>query len=78
MHDSLAGRVRDWRSAVRRTIVQAVSQCELRAGLDPDQFNYELHCLFIGALYEANFLKDPKTEERAMLAYRRLLEGYRP
>lgn len=72
----LAG-VRRWRSALRRSVLQAVEVGHLSADLDPDQLVFELDGLFTALLREARFMRDAQATERGWACYQRLIHSYR-
>ncbi|MBX3588156.1 MAG: TetR/AcrR family transcriptional regulator [Ramlibacter sp.] len=78
LRQALVEGVFGWRSMMRRTIVQAMDEGHLRAGLDIDLLMYELHSLVLGALYDSAFLGDRKMSSRGAQAYGRLIGSYQP
>ena len=73
----LADGVTGWRFMMRRTVIQAVEEKQLKADLNVELFMYELHSLVLGALYESSFLGDQKMAAKGEKAYQRLVESYR-
>ena len=65
-----------WRSALRRSVVQAVDEGHLRGDTDVDQLVFELDGLFIALMREARFLRDPRAAERSWAAYERLMRSH--
>ncbi len=67
-----------WRLTLRRTILQAIEEGQLRPGIDVGLFVYEMHSLVLGGLYESAFLGDRKALAKCLKAYERLVASYRP
>ena len=78
LRDFLLGEVTRWRSALRRTVLQAVEQGHLEAGTDADQLVAEMYSLAMGTLHDTRFLRDARAAERAQLTWARLLKTYLP
>jgi AcrR family transcriptional regulator len=76
LRDMLHGEVTRWRSALRRTVQQAVEAGDLRADTDSEQLVSEINALILGLLHDARFLREPKAAERAAATWRRLLSTY--
>jgi len=70
------GEVR-FRSALRRTVKQAMEENHLRPDTNPEQLVFELYSFFIGLLHDVRFLHDPGAETRVRNAYARLVSTYR-
>ena len=62
-----------WRSALKRTIIQALDEGHLKPDTHPDQLVFELDGLFVALMREARFLRDPKAADRAWITYERLI-----
>jgi AcrR family transcriptional regulator len=77
LRDRLLKSVTSWREILHRTVTQAVDQGHLRPDTDPDQLVFELCALMVGFLHDSRFVRDPKTPERALAAYLRLISTYR-
>ncbi len=76
VRDALATSVQTWLEALNRAIVQA-QQCEqLQAGADPQQIAFEIHGLILALHYEARFLKNPGSIDRANTAFANILARY--
>jgi len=65
------------RTALRRTILQAVEGGHLRPDSDPEQLIFEIYSFILGAVHDTRFLNETKTEERMHNAYARLISTYR-
>ncbi len=77
LRDRLLKSVQSWRQVLRRTVRQSVDEGHFRPDTDPDQLVFELCSLMVGFLHDSRFVRDPKTQERALGAYRRLISTYR-
>jgi hypothetical protein len=76
LRDYLHNEVIRWRSALRRTVLQAVEAGHLKADTDADQLVAEVYSLSMGQLHDTRFLRDPRAAERAEATWRRLLQTY--
>lgn len=76
LRDMLYAEVTRWRSALRRTVMQAVDAGHLQADLDADQFVGEISNLALGMIHDARFLRDTTSAERARASWARLLRSY--
>lgn len=77
LRDMLYAEVTRWRSALRRTVMQAVEAGHLQADTDADQFVGEISNLALGMIHDARFLRDTTSAERARASWARLLKSYR-
>ncbi len=83
--DDIPGPLRDrletglarWRGTLRRTIVQAREEGQLRPDTDPEQLVFEIHSLILGLMHDVRFVRDHKAPERVRNAYARLISTYR-
>jgi AcrR family transcriptional regulator len=75
LRDKLLAGVLGWRSALKRTVLQAVDAGHLRADIDADQLVFELDGLFIALVREARFLREPTAADRCWTAYQRLIRS---
>ena len=79
--DDLDGAVRDhvltmeqrWRGLLTETCRDAVAQGDLATDLDVEQFVWELCGVYLSHHASARFLKDPRSDQRAMTAFAALL-----
>lgn len=76
LREHLYGEVTRWRSALRRSVLQAVEAGHLQPDTDPDQVVSELNSLILGLLHDARFLRDTRAPERALATWQRLLQTY--
>jgi AcrR family transcriptional regulator len=65
VRDALVGSVKTWLAAMRRAVVSAKEEGHLRADVDEDQLLFEIHGLILALHYEARFLKNPGSIDRA-------------
>jgi AcrR family transcriptional regulator len=77
VRDLLHSEVTRWRSALRRTVLQAVEQGHLKPDTDPDQLVAEISSLILGLVHDARFLRDGHAAERTQASWQRLLSTYR-
>jgi AcrR family transcriptional regulator len=76
VRDALASSVQTWLQALFRAIVQAQVCGHLGADADPHQIAFEIHGLILALHYEARFLKNPGSLERANTAFSNILARY--
>ena len=76
VRDALATSVQTWLEALNRAIVQAQLCEQLQASADPQQIAFEIHGLILALHYEARFLKNPGSLERANTAFANILARY--
>ena len=76
--DFLLGEVTRWRTALRRTVLQAVEAGHLSADTDPEQLAGEIYSLAMGLLHDIRFLRDPRAPDRAQATWDRLVRSYLP
>ncbi|MEO8544370.1 MAG: TetR/AcrR family transcriptional regulator [Betaproteobacteria bacterium] len=76
VRDALASSVNTWLAAVRRAVLQAREQGELRADADGDQMAFEIHGLILALHYEARFLNNPGSIARAHAGFAHILATY--
>ncbi len=69
VRDALASSVQVWLDAVRRAIEQAVEQGHLRRSTDAAQMGFEIHALILALHYEARFMRNPSSLQRAVKAF---------
>jgi AcrR family transcriptional regulator len=63
-----------WRGLLTAQVADAVALGELAADLDIDQFVWELCGIYLSHHASARFVRDPKADERAELAFEALLK----
>lgn len=76
VRDALATSVQTWLEALNRAIVQAQLCGQLLASADPQQIAFEIHGLILALHYEARFLKNPGSIDRANTAFANILARY--
>jgi AcrR family transcriptional regulator len=77
LRDLLHGEVTRWRSALRRTVLQAIEAGHLKADTDPEQVVSEMYGLALGLIHDTRFLRDMRAAERAQATWRRILHTYK-
>lgn len=78
LRDVLLSEVTRWRSALRRTVLQAVEAGHLKADTDAEQLVGELSSLIMGMLHDTRFLRDPRAAQRTQASWDRLVKSYQP
>ena len=73
VRDALASSVMTWHGALKRTIAMAKALGELRADVDDEQMLFEIHGLILALHYEARFLKNPGSIDRANRGFDNIL-----
>jgi AcrR family transcriptional regulator len=76
VRDALASSVMTWHAALRRTIVMARELGHLRADAEDEQMLFEIHGLILALHYEARFLKNPGSIDRAHAGFDNILARY--
>lgn len=76
LRELLLQEVSRWRAALRRTVLQAKEEGQLRADTDPEQLVGEIYALAIGLLHDTRFLRDAAAPARALASWQRLLRSY--
>lgn len=77
LRDLLLSEVTRWRSALRRTVLQAIEAGHLKPDTDPEQLASEACALVLGLVHDARFMRDPRAAERAQATWQRLLATYK-
>jgi AcrR family transcriptional regulator len=77
LRDLLHGEVTRWRSALRRTVLQATEAGHFKADTDADQVVSEIYALALGLIHDTRFLRDPRAYDRAQATWQRLLRAYK-
>jgi AcrR family transcriptional regulator len=75
LRDKLLEGIQGWRTALKRTVIQAIDAGHLRRDIDADQLVFEMDGLFIALMRDARFLRDPRAADRAWAAYERLIRS---
>ena len=73
VHDALASSVKTWLRAVYRAVVQAKECGHLRTDADEAQIAFQIHGLILALHYEARFLKNPGSVQRANVGFENIL-----
>jgi AcrR family transcriptional regulator len=76
VRDALASSVRTWLAAMFRAVVQAKEAGQLAPDTDEHQMSFEIHGLILALHYEARFLQNPGTIDRALRAFEYILARY--
>ena len=76
VRDALASSVHTWLNTLYRAIVQAQECGEIDASADPQQIAFEIHGLILALHYDARFLKNPGSLQRANTAFDNILLRY--
>ena len=75
LRDMLLDGIRRWRSALKRTVIQAIDAGHLKPDTDADQLVFEMDGLFVALMRDARFLRDPRAADRAWATYERLIRS---
>ena len=73
VRDALANSVQTWLNAMLRAVVLAKECGDLRPDADEHQLAFEIHGLILALHYEARFLKNPGSIERANRGFENIL-----
>jgi AcrR family transcriptional regulator len=73
VRDALLGSVKTWLAAVHRAVLQAKEMGHFPADSDENQIAFELHGLILALHYEARFLKNASSFERAQKGFDHIL-----
>ncbi|KAF1023069.1 MAG: hypothetical protein GAK30_00759 [Paracidovorax wautersii] len=76
VHDALSQSIRIWLAAMHRAIEQAQDEGHLDRAADARQVLFEIHGLVLALHYEARFLKDAASIDRALAGFERVLERH--
>lgn len=76
VRDALASSVQVWLDAMCRAVVLARDIGHLRSDTDERQMAFEIHGLILALHYEARFLKNPGSIDRALRAFASILARY--
>lgn len=75
--DYLARAQRDRAVFLAKAARLAVEAGHFRAGIDPEQFAFDMDCIALGYHHAQRLLRDPRAGERARSAFERLLASYK-
>jgi AcrR family transcriptional regulator len=78
VRDALVTMVQTWQQALERAIRAAVDEGHLRADTDVGQLLFEIHGLILALHHDARFLRHAGAEERARVAFERLVAHAAP
>lgn len=76
VRDALSSSVRTWLAAMHRAVLQARDEGHLRQDADATQMAFEIHGLILALHYEARFLNNPGSLERANTGFAHVLARY--
>ncbi|RZI83880.1 MAG: TetR/AcrR family transcriptional regulator [Rubrivivax sp.] len=76
VRDALAGMVLTWHGALGRAISMAMDMGHLRRDTDPMQMLFEIHGLILSLHHDARFLRSKGAEDRARVAFERVVQFY--
>ena len=76
VHDALATSFKTWLAALQRAVEQAKAEGHLRADADEQQVCFEIHGLILSLHYDARFLQNPGSLERANIGFDHILSRY--
>jgi AcrR family transcriptional regulator len=75
LRDKLLEGIQGWRTALKRTVIQAIDLGHLPPDTDADQLVFEMDGLFVALMRDARFLRDPRAADRAWVAYERMIRS---
>jgi AcrR family transcriptional regulator len=76
LRETLLKGVVAWRAALRRTVLQAVSEGHLPIATPVESLVSDIYSLMIGLVHDARFLRDHAAPDRAHASYERLIRSY--
>jgi AcrR family transcriptional regulator len=76
VRDALASSVQTWHGAMKRAIEMAKEEGHLHRDTDEEQMLFEIHGLILALHYEARFLKNPRSIDRANAGFENILKHY--
>ncbi len=76
VRDALSTSVKTWLAAMHRAVMQAKEEGHLSPGADAQQMAFEIHGLILALHYEARFLNNPGSLERANTGFAHILSRY--
>jgi len=76
VRDALASSIKTWLSAMYRAVVQAKEEGHLAEDADEEQMAFEMHGLILALHYEARFLNNPVSTDRAHQGFEHILTRY--
>ena len=75
LRDKLLEGIQGWRTALKRTVIQAIDLGHLPPNTEADQIVFEMDGLFVALMRDARFLRDPRAADRAWTAYERMIRS---
>ena len=76
VRDALASSVMTWHAAMKRALTVAKEEGHLRSDVNEEQMLFEIHGLILALHYEARFLKNPGSIDRAKRGFDNILRLY--
>jgi hypothetical protein len=76
LRDALASSVKTWLAAMNRAVVLAKKEGHLKPDTDEQQMTFEIHGLILALHYEARFLKNPGSVQRALAGFERIVSEH--
>jgi AcrR family transcriptional regulator len=76
VRDALARSVANWQTALRRAVELTQAEGQLVREADAHQIAFEIHGLILALHYEARFLRNPNSTERARRGFLHILDRY--
>ena len=73
VRDALVAMVGAWHHAMHRAIRIAIDEGHLKADADTQQMLFEIHGLILALHYDARFMRNPGSVERAQRGLERIL-----
>jgi hypothetical protein len=73
VRDALVAMVSTWHHAMQRAIGIAIDEGHLKADADTHQMLFEIHGLILALHYDARFMRNPGSVERAQRGLERIL-----
>ena len=77
VRDALASSVNTWLDAVRRAVELAVLEGHLPPDTDATQMGFEIHAQILALHYEARFLRNPGSVQRALRAFDGIVQRFK-
>ena len=65
-----------WHAAMKRALIVARQEGHLRSDVNEEQMLFEIHGLILALHYEARFLKNPGSIDRANAGFDNILRHY--
>jgi AcrR family transcriptional regulator len=68
---------REWLEVLASVVRTAIAEGHFRSAVDAEQLAHDLYAVMLGYHHASRLLKDPRAEDRAAIAFERLLDGAR-